>query len=1144
MEKARLFTAIGSSKLIDLHTHLMGTGNADFWLNNILLDEYKLPSNIMLKNDKELRVSRAPLVWDKDTTGWYEREVVCDFFDGLVGGRIDIDSDKNPIKISKTSDLLAQLSHFDLNFEKNFSWDVVLVLEDLAKAFNIHQDDWDTRVSYVEERLGIGTCKEMFKRYIIFNEREQQLNIVYGITVGDLRDILADKDNQETSKSRRENTMGHLRNAFSMLDPHGNMPQPIHFHIFKGEFKPQFYPMRYALKDSIYSQRLDILTYLLFYNLKRYSKMPTRLEYVEFSVGVGDICRPWVFDVLTSFGYEHNGKFKGKFSRFHSCFPWMSDCKDDMVQHKFLAGFGREKTDIKAQYQRGGECLLLEEPSFAISLAMNEISYSKESERTILFNPLEEDLKKLISRFESSSDTLSHWIVGLDWFGDEKGYPFCTFVTHKFVNFVQERRKVNSRFGIRIHCAENIPTVRSTSNAYRMLSAHMYITYLCLKYLNSIFGKTDDSYPIRIGHGVGFINLFTNKDEETSNSTLSTDTRKSAILINAIQNDRSLFYNFLFEINLTSNSFLLYDRLQSKKKIDFPFILCTDDDGIWPIDNCKKGHNGHFSLAAEYCNAIYDDYIENNDTLINIITNARHGRFFTDEVDSAQVSIVEKQGSFELEAVLLQGEENSCNTDENCRKVAEYAQKCCKSDNASRESNWEKAVESVINTVFKTNSEVYAVIETNDSTVFFTSESPSSTAFLENASQFLMAQFEKDSYPPNLRVEAFCGYFDSETVARDCKKLPGAFKIRCFSNSYKHKYFSDIPVNVSINSAPMDREGCSYFYCICTHGSMITAALHFIAKNMDDDNLAVLEHNLPTIENLIVPFAKQQYEYYSGGDAFFKDYNLPKSPSKFQIESSKFKVARWIEDSKTNARLKSVLEETKSSSWADIWRFIDSLEEEKKEKTIKSIVKCYIDYKLVPTEFCIITVSRLPSPVEEALVPIVSEKNKLMCCKKVTQSIPDKPSDALLYFLEIVLDIKRNSSYKRFDYYLWKNASLVFKFLREAKDISSIKLMAFVRFSHKVAHWYDTTEDWCYLFEELIEAVDIQTLDSKDIRECLNVLENRKPYKLGHPWQKKHLTAETKEYIQELEEKNSKSNEEKNKIKPSKKNKKRKRSAN
>ncbi|CAF0890921.1 unnamed protein product [Rotaria sordida] len=38
-----------------------------------------------------------------------------------------------------------------------------------------------------------------------------------------------------------------------------------------------------------------------------------------------------------------------------------------------------------------------------------------------------------------------------------------------------------------------------------------------------------------------------------------------------------------------------------------PVIISTDDDGIWPIDQCQLKHPGHHSLAAEYCRAIYSD---------------------------------------------------------------------------------------------------------------------------------------------------------------------------------------------------------------------------------------------------------------------------------------------------------------------------------------------------------------------------------------------------------------------------------------------------------------------------------------------------------------------------------------------------------
>ena len=46
-----------------------------------------------------------------------------------------------------------------------------------------------------------------------------------------------------------------------------------------------------------------------------------------------------------------------------------------------------------------------------------------------------------------------HWVVGIDLFGDELGYPYCPFVEHAFIEYIEDRRnKDNDRFGVRIHC--------------------------------------------------------------------------------------------------------------------------------------------------------------------------------------------------------------------------------------------------------------------------------------------------------------------------------------------------------------------------------------------------------------------------------------------------------------------------------------------------------------------------------------------------------------------------------------------------------------------------------------------------------------------------------------------------------------------
>ena len=141
--------------------------------------------------------------------------------------------------------------------------------------------------------------RPQFRHWIIFNARKQYFEVVYGITVEQLRNLIDIDANapREANKLAR----AHIVNAFSMCDAQGTNARPIDFHGFQGMFTPEFYPRRFALKDSIYSQRLDVLAHLLYYVLLRYDKCHPPVTYCELSVGVGDLTRAWVFDVLCSF---------------------------------------------------------------------------------------------------------------------------------------------------------------------------------------------------------------------------------------------------------------------------------------------------------------------------------------------------------------------------------------------------------------------------------------------------------------------------------------------------------------------------------------------------------------------------------------------------------------------------------------------------------------------------------------------------------------------------------------------------------------------------------------------------------------------------------------------------------------------------
>jgi len=64
--------------------------------------------------------------------------------------------------------------------------------------------------------------------------------------------------------------------------------------------------------------------------------------------------------------------------------------------------------------------------------------------------------------------------------------------------------------------------------------------------------------------------------------------------------------------------------------LDAPIILATDDDGIWPIDNCPQNCPSHHSLSGEYCRAISSNIIQDTKVLEKIFKDMKQFRFYTD----------------------------------------------------------------------------------------------------------------------------------------------------------------------------------------------------------------------------------------------------------------------------------------------------------------------------------------------------------------------------------------------------------------------------------------------------------------------------------------------------------------------------------
>ena len=239
-------------QLYDLHTHLLGMGNASFWVDHILINEDIMPTNKTFrdKDNGRIRQKLCPLVWDKTgNSGFVDGRKVAEFFTYLTtnitvpNGNQAIGDIINEIKQQKFSPVfealiedkfLDELLDRSLTFKKNFSYDVILQLSDLGKGLGVKESISENIIQVaVTEKLGVyPPDKIKFREWIIFNAREQKLQIVYGITVEELRNRI--KYDGNSSSKANELARAYIINAFSMRNAEGTPARNVDLHNFHG----------------------------------------------------------------------------------------------------------------------------------------------------------------------------------------------------------------------------------------------------------------------------------------------------------------------------------------------------------------------------------------------------------------------------------------------------------------------------------------------------------------------------------------------------------------------------------------------------------------------------------------------------------------------------------------------------------------------------------------------------------------------------------------------------------------------------------------------------------------------------------------------------------------------------------------------
>jgi hypothetical protein len=208
---------------------------------------------------------------------------------------------------------------------------------------------------------------------------------------------------------------------------------------------------------------------------------------------------------------------------------------------------------------------------------------------------------------------LSKYMVGLDWVGDEDAHPFCVLAARWFVELANAWPKP---FGIRIHSGENVFRASTVEDREHVLNKnfhqHMKLMARIVTYIRE---HVDARVKMRIGHGLAYLHW-----------------GHDHILNYAKEKD------ICIELNPTSNRYLVGDTFQSEARSPnvgealsqflrrgVPVVLATDNDGIWPLDNCP--HRKHVSLAHEFCQGIVSGAIDNKSTLEEIVETGNRVRF-------------------------------------------------------------------------------------------------------------------------------------------------------------------------------------------------------------------------------------------------------------------------------------------------------------------------------------------------------------------------------------------------------------------------------------------------------------------------------------------------------------------------------------
>lgn len=312
---------IRARRLVDLHAHLLGMGDATFWIDLVMReylvrkyerDEPQNQRSTVQSEPSPIDSNESeppPIKKQRLTTKPTERNLSQSCKSRLKSVR---DQLKFPTLTQSDFFKLESMAQFDVEeLEDRFTHDAVYSLKQLYLAFGgdlktaVETDEGNTAKRKMLCDVNIktnGILDSHFSNYIVFNARRRKLKRVYGVKNSDIARLLI------RSREARAREVGIVASDTKSPSSTAMLREKLTeaFTMSRRDpgFTPSFFPRRFTLKDAMYEARLGVLSLLVNHIGLKYDR--NGVSYAELSLGINDCLNPdvWYYIITKSFSTE------------------------------------------------------------------------------------------------------------------------------------------------------------------------------------------------------------------------------------------------------------------------------------------------------------------------------------------------------------------------------------------------------------------------------------------------------------------------------------------------------------------------------------------------------------------------------------------------------------------------------------------------------------------------------------------------------------------------------------------------------------------------------------------------------------------------------------------------------------------------